>query len=66
MFLFKKMLFKGLYIAAKLIPDFSICIAINSKLLKCPEIKTTGFSFFFIFSKLSIPSIEIYLDRLYF
>ena len=31
---FKNGLFKGLYIVAKLIPDFSICIAINSKLLK--------------------------------
>ena len=38
---FKNILFKGRYIAQRLIPDFSKCIAISSKLLKCPEIKIT-------------------------
>ena len=38
-------------------PSFSICIAINSKLLKCPEIKTT-FSLFFL---ISLPILELYL-----
>ena len=51
---------------AKFIPDFSKCKAISSKLLRCPEIKTTCFLFFFISSRISCPSIIILDERLPF
>ena len=49
--------------AATLTPDFSISIAINSKLLKCPDIKTTGSPLFFISSNISLPSISKYFSK---
>ena len=66
MVLFKKKLFKGLYIAAKSIPAFSRHNAINSKLLKCAEIKTTLFFSLIISSKISFPSNVIYLLKFEF
>ena len=57
----RKTLFNGLYIAAILIPIFSICIAINSKLLKWPDMNTTGLLLIFISSRRLWFSIEIIL-----
>ena len=41
------------YIADSLMPDFSKCIAINSKLAKCPEMNITCFLEFLISSNIS-------------